>query len=108
MRFKSLVIDNAEDEYGMAINTFYYIAYVLIFTFILVVIFLASIFFAFRVKNPICFIPIVSLFWPQNILYTYFASPTNLMNGVYNSILSILFLFLFKYTRILLVTKRRL
>jgi hypothetical protein len=64
------------------------------------ILFSAPIYFAFKVKHGIYFILLVTAFlMAEYFFYTYFASPLDLMNGVYNAIISLLFFvaFFFKY-----------
>jgi hypothetical protein len=52
--------------------------------------------FLFRVKSMLYFLLIVSLILAgEYFLYTSLASQTNLMNGIYNGIISVFFLLLF-------------
>lgn len=96
-RFKSLVIDNAQNTEGFTSNIFYYILYILIFSVISSLIFSIPLFFIFKVKG-VYFLLLIGLFLiAEYFLYTYSASPSDLMNGVYNLGLSLLFLFVFFY-----------
>jgi hypothetical protein len=96
-RFKSLVINNAQNTEGFTSNIFYYILYILIFSVISSLIFSIPLFFIFKVKG-VYFLLLIGLFLiAEYFLYTYSASPSDLMNGVYNLGLSLLFLFVFFY-----------
>jgi hypothetical protein len=81
--------------------------YLWIFFFLPVVcsiLFFAPIYFAFRVKSKVYFILLISgVFICEYLLYTYYASQTDLINGVYNAILSLLVLLLFFFKSISLI-----
>jgi hypothetical protein len=100
-RFKSLVIDNSVNEHDLVVNTFYYVLYVLIFIFFLVLIFLFPLYFAFKLKHPLYFILLIIAFLSvEFFVYTYSASQKNLVNGIFNAILSLIFLFIFFFKEI--------
>lgn len=82
-------------------DLFYYLWMFLFLPCLCMVVFSAPIYFAFRLKSIIFFILIIIAFLvAEYFIYTYFASQTNLMNGVYNGILSVLFLLLFFFNYI--------
>ena len=82
-------------------DLFYYLWIFLFLPGLCIVLFSAPIYFAFKVKNTFYFIMIIStIFIGEYFLYTYFASETNLINGVYNGIMSILFFLLFFFKEI--------
>lgn len=75
---------------------FYYLWMFLFLPVISMVLFSAPLYFTFKVKNAIYFIVFVSIILiAEYFLYTYFASQANLLNGVYNGIISLLLLLLF-------------
>ena len=95
-RFKSLVIDNSENGKDILMNSLSYAGYLIIFTLFLILIFAAPIYFLFQVKSIIVFVSFVLVVSTvEYFLYTYFASQTELMNGIYLEIISLLLLFLF-------------
>jgi hypothetical protein len=58
-------------------------------------------YFSFKVKNLIYFVLIiVAILIVEYLFYTWSASQANLMNGVYNGIISISFLLLFFFKHI--------
>ena len=64
--------------------------------------FSVPIYFVLRVKKVIYFMLLLSIVLiAEYLLYTYFASQTNLMNGVYNGIISLLLLYLFFFQHIM-------
>ncbi len=103
-RFKSLVIKNSDNTRELISNTGYYSVYILFYTLVAVMGFSLPIYFTFKVKNPIYFTLLISaILVVEYLLYTHLASTTDLMNGVYNGIISILFLLLFFYQHIVLI-----
>ena len=107
-RFKSLVIKNSDNTRELISNTGYYSVYILFYTLVAVIVFSLPIYFTFKVKNPIYFILLISaILAVEYLLYTNLASTTDLMNGVYNGIISILFLPLFFYRHIVLIFKQQ-
>lgn len=66
--------------------------------------FVAPLYYIFKVKSIVYFILLTGLvFTAEYFLYTYFASQLDLMNGVYNGILSLLLLFVFFFKPISLI-----
>ena len=107
-RFKSLVIKNSENTGELISNTGYYSLYILLYTLIGVIAFSLPIYFIFKVKNPIYFVFLISVILiVEYLLYTYLASTTDLMNGIYNGIVSVVFLLLFFYQYIALILRRQ-
>jgi len=107
-RFKSLVIKNSDNTRELISNTGYYSLYILFYTLIGMIVFALPIYFTFRVKSPIFFVLLISaILIAEYFFYTYMASTTNLMNGVYNGIISILLLLLFFYRHIALIYKQQ-
>ncbi len=77
---------------------FYYLWLFLFLPVLNCLIFSAPIYFTFKIKNGIYFVLLMSaILIAEYFLYTYFASEADLKNGIYNAIISILFLFLFFY-----------
>lgn len=103
-RFKSLVIKNSNNTRELIANTGYYSLYILFYTLIPVIVFSIPFYFTLKVKNPIYFVLLISaILVVEYLLYTNLASTMELMNGVYNGILTIVFLLLFFYRSIFLI-----
>ncbi|CCB70036.1 Hypothetical protein FBFL15_1998 [Flavobacterium branchiophilum FL-15] len=65
------------------------------------------IYYSFKVKNLYYFLIIIFLILAvEYTLYTYMASQSNLLNGIYNGILSLFFLFLFFSRSIFEISKK--
>lgn len=79
----------------------YYLWLFLFLPVLCMLIFSVPLYFAFNRKKGIYFILITSAFLvSEYFLYTYFASQMNLMNGIYNGIISLLLLLLFFFKSI--------
>ena len=71
--------------------------------------FAAPIYYIFKVKSIVYFILLIGLvFTAEYFLYTYFASQLDLMNGVYNEIISLLLWLIFFFKSISLIYKQRI
>ena len=80
---------------------FYYLWIFLFLPVVCMLIFSAPMYFSFKVKNLIYFVLIiVAILIVEYLFYTWSASQANLMNGVYNGIISISFLLLFFFKHI--------
>ena len=80
---------------------YYYLWIFLFLPIINSLIFSVPIYFSFKAKNPIYFfVFIIIILLGEYFLYTYFASESDLMNGVYNGIISLLFLNIFFFKQI--------
>lgn len=87
-------IQNGED-------LFYYLWIFLFLPVVCMFIFSIPIYFSLRVKKLTYFTLIIAaILIAEYFLYTWLASQTNLINGVYNGILSLLFLLLFFFRRV--------
>jgi len=87
-------IKNGED-------LFYYLWIFLFLPVISFMIFSVPMYFSFRVKNLVYYVLImVAILGTEYFLYTSLASQADLMNGVYNGIISVLFLLLFFFRQI--------
>lgn len=87
-------IKNGED-------LFYYLWLLLFMPIICIVLFSVPLYFSFRLRKIIYFVALISfVFIAEYFLYTYFASTSNLMNGLYNGVISLTFFVLFFYTSI--------
>jgi hypothetical protein len=99
--FRLLQIESIND---LGNSLYYFSVMMLPLILIIMALFSVPIYFAFRLKNAIYFSLIVVAFLiAEYIIYTYSASQTNLMNGLYNGILSTLFLLLFFFRNIKLL-----
>lgn len=82
-------------------DLFYYLWLFLFLPVVCTAIFSVPLYFSFRVHNVIYFFLIVSLILvAEYFVYTYFASQADLVNGLYNALISILFLLLFFFRSI--------
>ena len=87
-------IKNGED-------LFYYLWIFLFLPVISFMIFSVPMYFSFRVKNLVYYVLImVAILGTEYFLYTSLASQADLMNGIYNGIISVLFLLLFFFRHI--------
>lgn len=72
------------------------------------IIFSVPLYFSFKIKQGIYFIlSLIVILVAEYFLYTYYASQADLMNGVYNGIISLLLLFLFFFKPISIIFKRK-
>ena len=87
------------------------IYYLWIFLFLPVlcnIIFSVPLYFSFKIKQGVYFLLLlIVILVAEYFLYTYYASQADLMNGVYNGIISLLLLFLFFFKHIRLIFKQR-
>ncbi len=82
-------------------DLFYYLWLFLFLPVVSMIILSAPLYFSFKVKGLIYFLLIISVVLvAEYLIYTWSASQANLMNGVYNGIISILFLLLFFHRHI--------
>jgi hypothetical protein len=93
-------IKNGED-------LFYYLWLFLFLPVVCMIIFSAPVYFAFRMNRPIYFALItIVVLAAEYLFYTWSASQADLMNGIYNGLVSIAFLLLFFYRYIPKIVKR--
>jgi hypothetical protein len=86
----------------------YFLLIMLPLPIISMILFSAPLYFAFKVKNVIYFILIVSaILVAEYFIYTYLASQADSMNGVYNGIISLLLLLLFFFKPIFSIFNQR-
>ena len=105
-RFKSIVIKNSDNFSEIISNSFYYMIYPLIATIGYALLFSIPFYFAFRVKKAIYFIfTVLSILTAEYFIYSYVDSPSDFRNGIYNGVLTLLFLTLFFYKKIILFFK---
>jgi hypothetical protein len=103
-RYKSMVIENSTSTRELILNTLSYSVYPIVYTIFGAAILFAPIYYAFRVRNLVYFVLVILvILTAEYFLYTYLASPSNLVNGVYNGVLSILLLVLLFYRKIALI-----
>ena len=87
-------IQNGED-------LFYYLWIFLFLPVVSILIFSVPMYFSFKVKSFVYYVLIIgAILVAEYFLYTSLASQSNLMNGIYNGIISILFLALFFFKHI--------
>ncbi|QMU65842.1 MAG: hypothetical protein GKR88_17195 [Flavobacteriaceae bacterium] len=85
---------------------FYYLWLILFLPIVSILVFSAPLYFSFKVSNERYFMLIIgAVLVAEYFAYTYLASQASLMNGVYNGITGILFLFLFFFQSIKLIFK---
>jgi hypothetical protein len=87
---------------------FYYLWLVLFVPVLNMILFWAPIYFIFKTKKAIYFVLLMSVILvAEYFLYTYLVSQLDLMNGVYNGIISLLVLLLFFFKQIVLIFKQK-
>lgn len=87
-------IKNGED-------LFYYLWLFLFLPVVFMLILTAPVYFSFKVKSMVYFTLIIAaVLTAEYFAYTYLASPSDFMNGIYNGIISVLFLLLFFFRHI--------
>lgn len=80
---------------------FYYLWIFLFLRVVCMIAFSAPVYFSFKAKGLIYFALIIAaVLIAEYLFYTWSASQTDLMNGVYNGIISLLFLLLFFFRHI--------
>lgn len=86
-------------------DLFYYLWLFLFLPVMCMIVFSAPMYLSFKVKNLIYYVLIMMvILLAEYFLYTWLASQANLMNGLYNGIISVVFLLLF-FRKQLLSTK---
>ena len=83
---------------------FYYLFLLLFMPFICMLIFSTPFYFSFKLRNGICQIMILILVL-EYFVYTYFASPSDKLNGIFGAAISLLVLISFFYKYIPCLTK---
>jgi hypothetical protein len=80
-----------------AVDVFYYLWIFLFLPVLSMILFAVPMYYIFKAKNALFFSLLVGIILvAEYFLYTYFASQANLMNGIYNEIISVsLLIFLF-------------
>jgi hypothetical protein len=90
-------------------DIFYYLFMFLFLPVLCSVIFSGPIYLSFKVKKAIYFIFLLCLvFTAEYILYTYFASQVDLMNGLFNIVIGLVVLLLLFYKHIKSLFKRQM
>ncbi len=80
---------------------FFYLWMFLFLPIVCSIVFGIPLFYIFKAKNAVYFTALVSvLIVAEYLLYTYFASQLDLTNGIYNAVLSVLFLLIFFFKAI--------
>lgn len=86
-------------------DLFYYLWLFLFLPVVCMIVFSAPMYLSFKVKKLIYYVLIMMvILLAEYFLYTWLASQANLMNGLYNGIISVVFLLLF-FRKQLLFTK---
>ena len=101
-RFKTIVINDSANTREFLMNTMYYAEAILFSTIVFFLpIFPTMIYLSFKVKNRILFsLLIIAVIIAEYSYYTYMASQSNYLNGIYNGLITILFLAIFFYKAI--------
>jgi hypothetical protein len=101
-RFKLLVILNSNNRHELFVNSLYYLLYVIIVIFLFILIFSIPIYFVFKIRNAAFFsLLMITILILEYLLYIYLGSQKYVdIDAVYNSILTVLFLFLFFFKHI--------
>jgi hypothetical protein len=82
-------------------DLFMYLWTFLFFPIVCMILFSIPLYFSFKAKAFVYFVLIVfAVLFAEYFIYTYLASQTDLMNGIYNGIISILFLAFFFFRHI--------
>jgi Na+/H+ antiporter NhaC len=82
-------------------DIFYYLWLFLFLPVVCSILFSAPIYFTFKARNGFVFMLLLcAILVVEYFLYTYYASQTDLMNGVYNAVISLLLLLLLFFSRI--------
>lgn len=90
-------------------DVFYYLWIFLFLPVLSAILFSIPIYFTLKVRSKVYFIILISAIWiGEYFLYTHFASQADLMNGVYNGIISLLLLYLFFFKQIGLLFKQKI
>jgi hypothetical protein len=85
-------------------DIFYYLWMFLFLPTLFIILFSVPQFLSFRIKNPVYLVILLAvIFVLEYILYTCLASTSDLMNGIYNGIISVIVYLLFFFNRIKLV-----
>ena len=88
---------------------FFYLWLFLFLPVVCSVLFAGLIFFAFKTRSTFYLILLLIVFLiAEYFLYIYFASQADMMNGVYNGIISLFLLILFFFRNFSLVSKQRI
>lgn len=107
-RYRSMVIENSTNTRELVTNTLSYSVYPVLYTVLGAAIFFAPVYYSFKAKNLAYFIVVISIILvAEYFLYTYLASPSDPINGIYNGALSILLLLLFFYRKIGLISRQQ-
>lgn len=77
---------------------FYYLWMFLFLPLVAMLIFSVPLYLSFKAKSSVYFtVAVIAVFVAEFFIYTWLASQANLMNGIYNGIISVVFLMLFFY-----------
>lgn len=88
-------------------DLFYYLWTFLFLPTLISVILLVPLNYSFKIKNGLYFLLMINLVLiAEYFIYTFLASQMNLWNGIYNAVISLLFLGLFFYKHIVSMFKK--
>lgn len=89
-RFKNIVINNAQTSAELMRLSFGYVLQVFLFMLLLVLIFSIPFYFIMRLKSKIYLVlAMIAFFSIEYFVYTYLASPSEAMLGIYNLIIGV-------------------
>jgi len=89
-------------------DVFYYLWIFLFLPILFIILFSVPLYFSFKIKNiKYLLILLIAILVLEYMIYTYLASPSDLINGIYNGVISIMFYFLFFLKRIKLIVQKR-
>jgi hypothetical protein len=96
------------DELKTGGDWFYYLWIFLYLPIVSTILFSVPIYFSFKLKKNLLFTLLIgAVFIAEYFLYTYLASTTDRMNGVYLEIIGILIFLLFFYRHIVLILRKQ-
>jgi hypothetical protein len=104
-RFKSIVIDSSDNKSELLSNFLYYSLYPTIIVGLFTLVLSIALFLLMKMSRGLYFLLMyLLLLTVEYLLYTYLASPSDLMNGFYNMMIGVLLLlvFFYKYLKILI------
>jgi hypothetical protein len=80
-------------EIKSGVDLFYYLWIFLFLPVVFMIIFSVPMYFSFKIKSLVCFTLIIgAILVIEYFLYTSIASTSDLVNGIYNGVISVLFL----------------
>jgi hypothetical protein len=97
-RFEEIVLENSDNKHEVLKNSLYYLLEVSIFSFFLTSIFSIPIYLSIKVKKRIYFVLVaIAVLLIEYFGYTYLASPSDFIIGIYNGILTLILFFILRF-----------